>query len=427
MSRSVIYSVLIRDGQKRCFADVWGTLHRELFWGAEAFEGWLSQGEETEDEPEELSGAVIVNFDRREMRWGEREVLDLPRVQAVYQRLLEASWPGFTITALSSSEIEAEVRGINDDKHADEHPDGDDENDVQLSGDRPATVREAAGFSADEEDESEDEDDEPDNNPDDMIRAWLTIVDQNGKVRQRVLELISADLIAGVKTAVQDLAKLKAVEVPPEKSVLEGMWINLKDKEIGVWGGQSARRDFPRLQQAWSKWNVHWAVNGYADQCSVGGLPGIAMTDAEALAKFIPQVLSVKKFDVMNLAGALGGSLRKTAIKATGCLLIVLAVPVLLAGFFMDKLKEAGYTVAALVVIAAIAFKVVELKVRSRFRKSPFSSADESADTKPAVAGPLDETDRRRSMDRILNACGFPSLKELEPHFPKAPSLEELM
>lgn len=118
---------------------------------------------------------------------------------------------------------------------------------------------------------------------DDTHRAWLTIIDEQGKVRHRNLEQVPEDLIGAEESAVQELSGLKAAEVPPEKSVREGMWINLKDKQIGFWGGAQARCDLKRLQQSWKNWDVHWAEQGYADQCAVSGLPGVPMTDTEAL------------------------------------------------------------------------------------------------------------------------------------------------
>ena len=52
MSKPVAYSVLIRNGQKRRFEEVWVTLYRELLWGPDAFEAWLEAGEEAGYEPQ---------------------------------------------------------------------------------------------------------------------------------------------------------------------------------------------------------------------------------------------------------------------------------------------------------------------------------------------------------------------------------------
>lgn len=413
MSKPVAWSVLIRDGQRRCFEDIWVTLYRELLWGPEAFEEWLTEGEEIDWEPEELSGVAIVDFDTKELRWGESEILEHPRSFTAYQRLLQTAWPGFEIRFLSQAEMYAEVHGPT----SDEEP---------MIFDRPESVSEAADVDEDEDPEDDEEDDDGDQD-DIFLTSWATIIDPKGKVRHRRVNEISSDLFSGNKQAVQNLANLKAAEVPPEKSVKEGMWIDLGKKEIGFWGGAKSLRDFPRLKQGWRKWNVTWAGEGYADQCRVSGLPGVPMSEAEALAKFMPQVLSSKKFDMTNVIGAVGGELKKKAVKATGCLVVVMAVPILLVGFFMEKMKEAGYAIGALVVIVAIAFKVIERKIRNKFSKSPFAEQDEPDNSRPPVAGPLDDEGRREGLNRLLDASGFPPLEEIEPLFEDQLSLDGLL
>lgn len=426
MSRSVAYSVLIRDGQKKYYADVWGTLYRDLIWGPEAYEEWLKQGQEMEDEPEEISGSVIVDFDRRELRWGECEALDLPRSQELHHRLMQASWPGYSITLLPHAEIESEVRGHEDSNADDPDEEGASEG-TSIPG-RASTVSEVSDSTDDAAGDSEDdESDEEEDDPSPPTKAWLTIIDQNGKIRQRTLEQISADLVTGVKAAVQELARLKSAEVPPEKSVKEGMWINLRDKEIGFWGCVDARRDFEKLKQGWSKWNVRWADEGYVEQCRIGGVSGVPMTNAEALARFVPTLLSTKKIDPLGIFQSMGGAFRKTAMKATGCLIVMLAIPILIIGYFMGKMAEAGYTIGGLVVLSAMAFKLIEFRIRKKFRDSALSARFGGDEERPPVSGPMDEAVRRRRLDSLLASCKFPLIKELEPHFAKAPSIEDLM
>lgn len=368
MSKPVAYSVLIRNGQKRRFEEVWVTLYRELLWGPDAFSAWLEAGEEAEYEPEELSGVAVVDFDSQTLQWGEHEVESVPAVQIAQRKLLQQAWPGFEITYLSHGQMYKVVRnvarlegpaaanseddadendepvpvisipGLNDDDFEDDAPTGknpasdpeDDNQDDDPLGYRPQTVREAAGQSDNDkvnEDDEDGEDDEQDDVDDsDFPGAWITIIDQNGKVRQRRMRQISNDLLTGVRTSVQELAQLKAAEVPPEKSVTEGFWINVKDKQIGIWGGHTTLECLHTLQKSWPKWKVDWAVNGYRDQCAVSGVPGMRMPDTEVLAKFIPQVLSAKKMDLGEMFGAVGSSLRKKAMKATGCLVVVINV-----------------------------------------------------------------------------------------------------
>ncbi|HQX50435.1 MAG TPA: hypothetical protein PLY87_31390 [Planctomycetaceae bacterium] len=413
MSKPVTYSVLIRNGQKRCFEDLWARLYRELLWGPDAYEKWLNQGSEIDGEPEELSGVAIVDFDTKQLRWGEDgDIHEPPRAQAVHQRLLEQAWPGFTITFLSVDELYVEVQGSAER----------DEVDSEYV-DRPNTVRDATLCLDEDDDIEEDYDDEEIDYP----KAWLTIIDKDGKPKQRVLIEVSVDLIAGRESAIKRLLKLDAVAIPPEIAVKEGLWINRRDKKVGFWGGNEARRDFAMLKRSWSEWSVVWSDNGYADQCAISDRPGIPLSDAHVLAKFVPRILCAQKINMATVFGSVGGELRKTAMKATGCLVFVLALPILLAGFFMDKLKEASYATWALVAITAVVFKVIEYRVTSKFKQGPLNTPIEVPDKKPPVAGPLDQDERRAGLDRILRACGFPSLAELEPYLPDGPSLHNLL
>lgn len=417
MSKSVTYSILIRDGNKRCFEDLWVPLYRELLWGPDAFEAWLREGEESEWEPEELAGLAVVDFDSNELRWGEREVLELPRVRAAHQRLLQQAWPGFKIRFLEDDEMYAEIYGPSEDE-------------ASPFDDRPETIREAAGLCDDEDDddeEYEDEEDEGEAFDEDYPGAWLTIIDDRGTVRHRLVRELSADLLGGDETVLQAITDLKSAEVPPEAVVKEGCWINVKDRAIGVWGGTGVRRCFPAMEEAWSDWRVSWAEQGYADQGAASGVPGIAMTDAQVLARFMRNVLSAKRLDMANALGSMGGQLKKTALQATGCLVLLLSLPILLVGYLMGRLKEAGYGIIGLVVIVAIAFKVIEWKIKAKFRQAPFNQQEQAGDTRPPAAGPLDEPTRRQALDQLLIASGFPSLAEIEPHFPAEPSLDDLL
>ncbi len=423
MSRSVAAFVLIRDGKRRCYEDEWAQLYRELMWGSEDLEEWLTEGEESEYEPEELSGGVIVDFDSNELVWGENETLAVPRVRATHERLLEQAWPGFKISFVSEDDLYAAVRGSTDEAETMEDDD-------DCYSNRPETVREAAGLYDDEDEEQDEEDDEEfdddDGFEDDSPRAWLTIIDEQGAVRQRMLEQVSDDLLRGEESTIQDLCNLKAAEVPPEKGVREGIWINLKEKQIGFWGGAQAKHDLKKLQQSWESWTVTWAKKGYADQCAVSDVPGMPMSDTEAIVQFIPQVLSAKRFDMGHVLGTVGGQLKKTAMKATGCLTFVLCLPLLAFGYFAGNMKAAGIAIGVLVALVVIVFKVIEFKLKSKLKKSLFGDRDEPDDRSP-VAGPLDETERRNRVDQLLSACGFPSVEELTPPLPKEPTLDDLM
>jgi len=250
MSKPVTYSVLIRNGQKRCFEDLSAPLYRELLWGPDAYEEWLNQGSEIDGEPEELSGVAIVDFDTKQLRWGEDgDIHEPPRAQAVHQRLLEQAWPGFTITFLPIDELYVEVHG----------PAERDEDDSEYV-DRPNTVRDATLCLDEDDDIEEDYDDEEIDYP----KAWLTIIDKDGKAKQRVLIEVSVDLIIGRESAIKRLLKLDAVAIPPEIAVKEGLWIETNvARDLIEFCGPAVFRRLPN-------WNPIFPTDHHCTICCEG-------------------------------------------------------------------------------------------------------------------------------------------------------------
>lgn len=413
---------VIRNGRRAVYGDRWSSifLYREILWGPDAFEAWLSAGEKYDDDAglDEFDGGAVLNFDTKELTWFQgSETFDNPRTGIAYQQLLAAAWPGYTLTEAKTAGALARAAG-------DDWPDDDEDEDYEEDAwmDRPRNVTESAGDYEDEEADAE-EDDFDDFTP----RAWVTLIDNSESFRHRNLYQVSQDIFKGKESALDKLRDLKAAEVPPERLVSEGLWINLDKRELGFWGNYEAQRAFPKLQQSWDGWTVRWAENGYRDQCAATGIPGVPMTDAEALARIVPQILSTKRFDVGAIMGALGGQLKGAAIKACGCLIFVLSIPILIFGYFMEEMQAAGYAIGALVGIVCIAFKVIENKFKKGMDSIPSVNDDDGETGRPPVAGPLDEEERRDRLDQLLSAAGLPSIADIEPHFPTEPGLDDLL
>lgn len=413
---------VIRNGQTSVYGDRWSSifLFREILWGPEAFEEWLAAGEKYDDDEglDEFEGGAVLNFDTRELTWFQgHETFDVPCVGTVYQKLLAAAWPGYTVTEAKSPGVLARAAGT-------DWPDDADEYGEDAWMDRPENVQESTSDYDGEEDLDEDDDDEDD---DFTPRAWITLIDNGESFRHRILYQVSQDLINGDESAFEQLRKLNAAEVPPEVRVSEGMWIDASNQEIGFWGNYESERALSRLQQSWDGWTVRWAANGYRDQCQATGIPGEPMSDAEALGKIVPQLLSTKRFDVGAIMGAIGGQLKGAALKACGCLIFILAIPILIFGYFMEQMRAAGITIGALVVVVAIAFKVVEGKFKQGISEGAMGGRGEEEGGRPAVAGPLDEDIRRSRLNELLASAGLPSIEEIEPHFPRDPQLQDLL
>ncbi|MGI9471504.1 MAG: hypothetical protein ACR2NZ_08235 [Rubripirellula sp.] len=412
MSEPAIF-VLIRDGDIRYFQDRFANvfLFRDLLWGPEALERWLSESDEIDDWTDDVVGGVVADIDRRRLMWhGDDEMLRIPRKWSAYEKLLQAAWPGF--------EIGFATRGLRDLAAAAGESDAADYEDETPA--RCETVNEAAGFDSDELD-----DDPEDMYDDEDERAWVTVVDDEGVIRHRNLQEISEDLIDGRESALRRVLELPPGDLPRESAVIEGMWIDEPRQEIGLWGGPRTRRAFGQMNSSWDGYAVMWADDGYSQQCAVSGPEGIPMTEAEALGAFLPTVLSTKRFDLASVFNAVGGQLKKTAAKATGCFVGLICTPVLLFGAISGSWKAVFITVGIVVLFFVIVFKVVELRFKKKFAVAELASDGEEGE-RPAVVGPLNEQVRRQELDGLLQRAGLPSIAEIEPHF-ASESIEDLL
>lgn len=432
MSEPAVF-VVIREGHKRVFYDSWAHvfLYRHLLWGDEALDEWLSAEEPDEDGFEhDCCGGLVVDFDQKRLTWnGDDHELEIPRVASVLDRLLETAWPGYQIQYASGSIDELAVAA------GESEVDG--ERNSMIDGmpiellDRPQTVRHAAGFDDDPdfEDEDEEEDEESDLTERDVC-AWVTLVDPEGRVRHRQFDEIPVDLIKRSAESLPDLLGLPAAEVPAEAGVREGIWFDSPTRTIGIWGRAAAKPLLPHVQQHWKGWNVTWSSNGYSDHCAVSGPSGIPMSDAEALARLTPKILSTKRVDLSNLLGAFGGALKSTALKATGCLAIVLSLPVLLFGLIAGKMSAALITIVIVWVLIAIACKVLESKFKRKFNgglMGDMAQRETEGDSRPPVAGPIDPQARRATFEQLLAASGLPSLDEIDKHVDEDEALSSLL
>lgn len=424
MSRSVASLVLVRGGKRQVFEEVWGTPYRDLLWGPTDFERWASGRDEAEYEPEELAGLVVADYDRKTLGWFDQEAPNAPAIRQLYNRLLAAAWPSYQISNLTETQAYSYVRSLEIGDHEYDEDDKEDSSDTLIEqedplGDRYETIADASmdDYSDEELDDAEEGDYESDED-DESDAAWISIIDGEGEPRHRKLYELSQDILTANAKAVPMLAKQKPASIPTEMSTLEGMCIDLPQKKIHLWGGQNLQAAFPRIQSAWKDWDVSWMEGGYRTHCQIVGTPGRLMNDAKGLASFIPFMLQTEKVDMSHIMGEMGGAIKRTAIKAVGCLTLVLAFPILLTGLFMSKFKESLYAVATLAVVVIAIFKFAEWRFKSKFRNSALGqmARPEAEDNRPPVAGPLNKNERQSALDRLLASAGLPSWKEIQPH-----------
>lgn len=422
MSRSAAFRVLIRDGQQRRYAEVWASLRRELIWGADEFEAWLVAGGEADWEPEDISAVAVVDFDTKVLAWGEVDSLSSGRSNALYGQLLQHAWAGFSISEIPGEGLERVFCELIDVPF-----DSDDEEEWD---ERPEDVQTAAsyllpGMSRDEDEEEDEEEDDYEDEPpfsEENPGAWVTIIERTGAVSQRGLIELSEDVLSGKQSVLAALTDLEPVELPAEKFVVEGLLIDQQQQRIVYWG-TGGEKLVGKLHDGWAGWSVESLLDGYLQQCQASGLAGVPMNDAEVLGGFVPGLLSNKRFRLANLLGAMGVSLKNSAITATGCLTMVLALPILLVALFTGLWKESGYALLTLVAIVVMGFKVIEAKLKSQVQGAFSESEVELEELRPPVAGPIDEAPRWERMDQMLNACQLPRLAEIEPYFDETEQL----
>ena len=57
--------------------------------------------QQVEWDPEDISSVALVDFDNKKLLWGEQDGFETARSYSVYNRLLNKTWPGFSIEQLS--------------------------------------------------------------------------------------------------------------------------------------------------------------------------------------------------------------------------------------------------------------------------------------------------------------------------------------
>lgn len=429
---------LIQDGKTRYFVDRWAsaTLRREVIWGPGDFEAWVTQFEQLDEWPEDCCGGAVVDYDKKTLLWcGEGWNSQVPRVIDTYGILLATAWPGFTIRQATAGVdelytrlgIEIEPDELDDELDEDERQ----EREEERYGYRSTSLRDVRRVETEDSDSDEDTTDEvldSDHDDDSELRAWITIIESDGQTRQRQLDELPLNLLKAKPKTLAALDNLSPAEIPREAIVSEGLWLNSAEKTAGIWGSPELLATMTKLGKQWQGWDLKWKRNGYAKQCMQCKTQGVPMSDADALAQILPMILSTQQFNMGSVLGAigdaLGGGVKKIAIKATGCLAFVVCLPLMAFGFFSGNWTAALGSIAVALVVIVGAY----LLVARRFKKAVSSKLpqDDSSEASTLVAGPQDEQPRRERIDQLLASAKLPQLEKIEPLFPEATGLELL-
>ncbi|MCA9241383.1 MAG: hypothetical protein KDA37_14340 [Planctomycetales bacterium] len=404
---------LIRDGKRRFYTDRWAsaTLRREVLWGPDDFEAWVSQFEQLDEWAEECDGGAVVDFDNRKLIWsGDDSGRRAPKIGRIYQRLLQAAWPGFEVKG-----VDGDPYGLSKYLGVASHPPNPDDDEREDYDPRPKTV-EAARLDQDVEEDDPEEDDysEP--------RAWVTLIESDGAPRHRQLEELPLDLLRSKASALDALVKLPPAEIPKEADVSEGFLINLSNNTAIIWGHPDLLARMKQFGKRWRGWKLEWVNNGYAKQCALCGTKGQPMSDVEALAKILPLALSTEQFSLAAVMGAAGKGLMKWGWRICFVLIALSSLPLLAFGVFSGAWLAVLYAFAATSAVIIGLFLFIVRRVRRSLSRNLLRQS--TGDAEIACAGPQDKQQRRTRIDGLLAACRLPGLAEVEPHFDESAEAE---
>lgn len=412
MSSDPCVFVFVRDGVKTVYADPWAgaMMQREIIWGPEPLEDFARQLAETPcDELSYTERGVLVDHDAKQLMWsGESGGNGILATKSAFQKLLQAAWPEFEIISCPEGVPVSKPTGreTDEDSNEDEIEDPFEE--------RYETIA-AAAESADAESQEDEEDEDGGGFEPDEPRAWVTLISK----KQRVLHVQLAELPVEILKPSVDLghaiAKLKCAQPPAERLVTEGVVIDMPAKTVSIWGAETLLSQRDRIDAAWKNWSVQW-IDGYRAHCQAANVQGTFMSDAEAIAPVIPLLLSTQRFDASVLLSAMGGGLKKTAAKLTGCLYLVVCIPILIFAFFSGQWISALITMLLTLVIFFVVFKVLEGKVKKKMAPVAQATNRGASESAPSSAGPQEEEERRATLDALLQKSGFPPLEKVMQH-----------
>jgi hypothetical protein len=157
----------------------------------------------------------------------------------------------------------------------------------------------------------------------------------------------------------------------------------------------------------------------------VSGPSGLPLSEAESLGRVVPTILSIGKLDASLVVEKIGGEVKRTAVRLTGCFVLVICSPVILFSLISGNWKAGGITIAIVVILTTILFKLAEAKIRRRVNGLRTKlTGDRVVSKKSSSAGPLDSNTRREVLNQTLIRAGLPPLSKIEAFLVPDPELE---
>lgn len=404
---------LIRDEQTTIYREPFGAalLSRNLVWGSDALEEWLSTRNAIDDFDYDCEAGVVVDYDAKAILWyAPQEWLEHPRSFQLLDRLVEHAWPDFEIL-YADSLSDLQIAAGDSLAHANGHA-------LSLREDDSESQEFHRGETLDDEIESEDEWDPDD---EDERFAWITILDPGNSVHHRLIGEITMDIISNRGNPIERLKGLRQYDVPAEQNVVEGMVIDETSKTIDLWGGRDIIQVIGAMADRWPGWTIERLdSDAYDAQCRISGPAGRPLSAEQALGDLVPLLLLTKRIDPSMLIGAIGKSFKGLMVRLVAFGTMLVCLPFAIFALVTGNWKVGGITIGIVVALVVIVFKIIEAKWRKGFAKTMAESslqAEPGDEHLPVVAGPMDPIRRRIALDELLLRADMPTVQAIEPFF----------
>ncbi len=422
--------VLIEAGQVRSLAGpaFQVPLPDALIWGPEVLPRIELIAEETEVWPKDsqLVSAVVVDRDaRRLVRAGASDTFDTPYQSMLFDRMLSAAWEyevehvALTRQAIASAaRIDAPPVDPNmsrrtlaatmgeDEDWDDDGEDWDDDDDEFLGGEgddfRQLTTQRVTS------------------DPESMMRQYE---DQDWFVSIRTAtdepfrhyhgDFVLHSFVEGGPDIIQRLSQLREIAVPKEARTKRGIVVDVGPRSLSLWAHPRGVTSWDELDDEWPDWTIdRWLTDGYRRQLELTGEADrtVVPSDLQVLSGFVPTL--TEQIDLQEMIGQIKSGVRGIVRRGFGCLAIVLAIPAMVAWAATGSWQGPFAFAATLWVIAYIGYRIVANKMKRNF--SSLADKREQAEAMLPKLGPADKAERVRTVNRVLQAAGFPDFEQVE-------------
>ena len=406
--------VVKKDGQAKAYGSHWGasSIIDDLMWGPD----YATKAFESQTELEELAeieggdeGYALVDWDARRLIWFSANC-ELPVQQRLYNRLLAATWPDWT--------IDLAVHGIAD-----------------LLDHLGVSPAEETDEDLEEEDVEEDDIEEEDVEEEDLeeelvisptpvtgpiasiedlqIGNWLSIRGTDGAYRDYFgfPDGLHECLCEGERL-IERLRQGPSLEAPPpELPTTGGAIIDQQNRVLWRWDGPRYAWQERPLRKAWDGWTLkdlsgQWQGQMQATGRDAGGLAG---GDRQLLGVTVAGLLTDSSIDplaALSKIASIGHGLRM------GCAGITLAVGIAVGGLAL-WLRSTIVTVLASVAVGACLLFTLWLWRKTAVTLGVLDIVNEFPKDRPMPQG-LKVEEKRRVLNGILARSGYPTIEELE-------------